>query len=43
MSLTAKKGFVSKNAEDIYLKHVIINASKPIYDTNGCKNISVVD
>jgi polygalacturonase len=43
MTLTTKKGFVSKNAEDIYLKHVTINASKPVYDTNGCKNISVVD
>lgn len=43
MTLTAKKGFVSKNAEDIYLKHVTINASKPIYDTNGSKNISVIE
>jgi len=43
MTLTAKKGFTSKDAENVYLKHVTINASKPIYDTNGCKNINVVD
>lgn len=43
ISVTSKKGFVCKDAEDIYLKHVKIDASKPLYDTNGCKNISIVE
>ncbi len=43
MAITASKGLVCKDAEDIYLKHVKLNTSKPLYDTNGCKNISVVD
>ncbi len=43
MTLTTKKGFTCKDAENIYLKRVTINASKPIYDTNGCKNISIIN
>jgi polygalacturonase len=43
MSITANEGFVAKDANDIFLKKVTINAPEPLYTTNNCKNIKVED
>jgi len=43
MDITSGSGFVSKDAEDIYLKHVKIHTEEPVYKTNGCKNINITE
>jgi len=37
------RGFICKDAENITLKNVKIDAQEPIYQTNGCKNINIID
>lgn len=41
--IKSDKGFESIDAADIELKKVTILSSKPVYKTNGCKNINVID
>jgi polygalacturonase len=41
MSISAKQGFVSQDAKDIYLKNVTIDAPKPIYQTGNAVNVKV--
>ncbi|MDE3124846.1 MAG: glycoside hydrolase family 28 protein [Bacteroidota bacterium] len=44
MVIAAKSGFSCENAADLLMKNVhIITSKKPIFETNGCKNIQIVD
>jgi DNA sulfur modification protein DndE len=43
LDMKTNKGFICKNAEDITLKNVNINCKKPVYQTNKCKNINIIN
>jgi len=43
LDMKTDRGFICKDAENITLKNVKIDAQEPIYQTNGCKNINIID
>jgi hypothetical protein len=39
VNITAKKGFVSNDAKDIFMSKVILNAAKPLFKLKSSSNI----